>query len=340
MRRSTKITAPVLAAAALLAMSGCAAANAPAPSASGSDVPLTTVNFTVYPAATPSQGIFIADAEGFFAKQGIKPHYVSVGTGSSSLQVLAAGQTDFTILDLTAVATSRAAGSNIVFASGQETKFAAELACQSGLSVNDTSYPGNMKALIGKSIGITGVGAATDTYTRYSLIAAGVDPSKVKIVPLGGLPQLLAGLQSKAVDCVTAYEPLQTHLPAGTISLLNWAAGDGPSEFKDYLFNGIATTETYAAAHPDIVKKVKAALQEASDYGNNPANAADIAKKTLQFYTGTDLATLTAVAKGMAGTFGANITQTQVDNAAKVYKAVYGKDFPSTYAQLIAAPVR
>jgi len=336
--RRPRLLIPAILTTAALVLTGCGSDDdaSSGPPAAGEK---QTVRFTVFPGAMASMGVYIADALGFFDKQGITLEYVNVATGSSALQVLASGQTDFAISDVTGTATARAAGSDIVFASGQFTRFAGELACRTDLQVDGDAYPDTMKSLAGKKIGITAPGSSTDTYLRYSMIEAGVDPAQAQIIPIGGIPQLVAAMQSGNVDCVTAYQPM--HQQLGDVQVLvNWQAGEGPDTFSDYSYNGIATSGRFAGANPDAVRKVAAAMKDAAAFGNEAGNAAEIAEKTVTFFQGFDEQVLQEVTAELAGTFGADITEQQLENAATVFKAVTGKDIDVSYEQLVAEPVR
>ncbi|HEY0636836.1 MAG TPA: ABC transporter substrate-binding protein [Pseudonocardiaceae bacterium] len=335
--RRLRLLAPASLAALALTLTACGS-DSPTTSTPAAPGEQQTVRFTVFPGAMASMGVYVADALGFFGKQGLTVEYVNVATGSSALQVLAAGQTDFAISDVTGTATARAAGSDIVFASGQFTLFAGRLACRSAAGLGG-SYPDSMKSLAGRKVGITAPGSSTDTYLRYSLKEAGVDPAEVEIIPIGGIPQLVAAMQSGNVDCVTAYQPMPRLLSDVDV-LVDWQAGEGPDTFSDYSYNAIATSERFAGSNPEAVRKVNAAMKEAAEFANDKGNAAEIAGKTLTFFQGLDEAALAEVTAELAGTFGADITEQQLRNAATVFEAVNGKPLDVSYEQLVAEPVR
>ena len=282
----------------------------------------TKVKFTVFPAVTASMGVYIADQMGFFEKNGIELQYVNASTGTSALQTLVAGATDFTISDITGSANAIKAGADLKFVSGQFKYFHGALYCQNEIS-SEGGYPKNMKNLIGKKIGITGVGAATDSYTRYSLIKAGVNPKLVTIVPIGGAPSLLAAFLAKSVDCITAYQPMQLQMKDASV-MVNWQAGEGPREFSNYLFNGIVTTGAYAKKDLMTVKAVAQSMKDATIYAGNPKNSAAIAEKVLKFFPGMSLADLTAVLTSTSDTYTYTVSTTNLSNAQKVYTTVVG----------------
>jgi NitT/TauT family transport system substrate-binding protein len=298
----------------------------------------TKVKFTVFPAVTASMGVYIADQMGFFEKNGIEIQYVNASTGTSALQTLLAGATDYTISDLTGAANAIKAGADLKFVSGQFRYFHGALYCQKEISA-EGGYPKNMKNLIGKKIGITGVGAATDTYTRYSLTRAGVNPKLVTIVPIGGAPSLLAAFLAKSVDCITAYQPMQLQLKDASI-LVDWQAGEGPKEFGNYLFNGIVTTNAYASKNLKTVKAVAQSMKDAAKFAGDSKNSAAIAEKVLKFFPGSTLADLTEVLTATSGTYTYTISTSNLLNAQKVFTSVVGPWPIKNNSELIVTGVR
>lgn len=329
MRRHCKI-AIALGLTALLGVTGCAQ-----PVQTTGDGGRESVRVTIYPGTMPSLGVYVADALGYFKDEGLDVEYVNVASGSSSLQLLAAGQTDLALAGVEAAAAARAKGSPIVFVSGQVKRFPASLVCQKDVPVATKAYPAVMHSLVGRSIGITAPGSATDYYTQFSLIDAGVNRSDVKIVPIGGAPQLVAAFESRHVDCIVAYQPMQLQMTNGQ-TLVNWQSGEGPAEFRDYIANGVATTEGFASQHSSAVEKFTAALKKAIEDINNPANAEKIAEATLQFFPGFDLKSHTTTVKSLAGTFSADLTKSQIAGVGTIYEAVTGSPLGSSYGELAA----
>ena len=298
----------------------------------------TKVKFTVFPAVTASMGVYIADQMGFFEKNGIEIQYVNASTGTSATQTLVAGATDFTISDLTGAANAIKAGADLKFVSGQFRYFHGALYCQKEISA-EGGYPKNMKNLIGKKIGITGVGAATDSYTRYSLIRAGVNPKLVTIVPIGGAPSLLAAFLAKSVDCVTAYQPMQLQMKDASV-LVDWQAGEGPREFQNYSFNAIVTTGAYAKKDLKTVKAVAQSMKDAVIFASDSKNSAAIAEKVLKFFPGLSLADLTTILTSTSQTYSYSISTTNLANAQKVFTAVVGPWPIKVNSSLIVSGVR
>jgi NitT/TauT family transport system substrate-binding protein len=63
-----------------------------------------------------------------------------------------------------------------------------------------TSDIKDVKDLAGKSVGVSSAGSGSDFATRVGLQAAGLDPSKVNILPLGSKSNRVAALQSGQIQ--------------------------------------------------------------------------------------------------------------------------------------------
>jgi NitT/TauT family transport system substrate-binding protein len=327
---------------ALVVIGAVAAGTAGASSAKTEQAAPVKVRFTVFPGAAPSLGVYIADAMGFFQRNGLEVEYANVGTGTSALQVLLSGNTDFIISDITGAALARKnSGATVVFASGQFRRFMAALQCRPESGVTG-SYPAAMRQLEGKRIGITGPGSATDTYLRFTMLAAGANPARASIIPVGGVPNLIAAVQAGSIDCLISYQPIQGELGSRVRTIVNFATGQGPPIFaRDYLFNGIATSTAFAGRNPVTVRRVAAAMRQASVFGSNTANAATIAQRVARFFPGIEQSQLLAMVRGTAPTLGHRITRGSIQNALRVYNNIRPDDTVSyPNASFIAPSVR
>lgn len=68
----------------------------------------------------------------------------------------------------------------------------------------DASFEEKMKALEGKTIGVTAIGAGADTELTLALEEAGVDKDSVTRLAVGQMPPMIAQLKSKRVDAVVS----------------------------------------------------------------------------------------------------------------------------------------
>jgi NitT/TauT family transport system substrate-binding protein len=299
------------------------------------------VRFTIFPGAFPSLGVYIADTMGYFEEEGIKVEYVNVGTGSSATQVLSAGDTDFIVSDITGMALARKqSGAESWMVAGQFKRFMADLSCRKGVVPAGQEYPDVMQTVRDLKVGITAPGSATDTYLRYSMIDAGVEPEPRNIIGAGGVPQLVAAMKAKRIDCVVAYQPMQKILADDVDSVLNWAEGEGPELFNEYVFNGIITSQEFAEKETPTVDAVSRAMKKAVEFGSDPANAPEISEKTLKYFQGIKPEDLESAVRETAPTFGYDVTPQAVSNALEAFNTINPKQkVDYAYEDLVAPSV-
>ena len=135
------------------------------------------------------------------------------------------------------------------------------------------------KDLVGKKVGINGLGGMQHVLLEQWLIDHGVNPKSITFVEIG-FPQMAEMLKSRQIDAVTISEPfyqrvisadignlvvdLQADIPAGTLGTMYVSTGD------------------WARKNPGTVAAFRAALDDAVAFIKaNP----DAAKKSLQTHT-------------------------------------------------------
>jgi NitT/TauT family transport system substrate-binding protein len=342
-RRAGSVSFAAVALVAIVVLAACGGSNGDGDAAAEGDAAAPRdVRFTVFPGAIPSLGVYIADAFGYFEDEGLNVSYVNVGTGSSAIQVLLGGDTDFTISDVTGVALARrASDARAVFAAGQFHRFMASLQCRPGVVEGSGSYPAVMSELEGKRVGITAPGSSTDTYFRYSMQDAGADPAAAEFLAVGGVPNLVSAVRAGRLDCLVSYQPIQSLLGGDVEDVVNWAEGEGPAIFGEYLFNGIVASGAFAEQNPEVVEAVSRAMEKAVEFGADPANAEEIAERTAGFFEGIETADLAEVVRETAPTFGYHLTPAAVENALRVFNTINPNETVDyEYDEFVAEPVR
>ena len=187
MRRAVAL----LAAALLLAgVAGCGGSGAEPGAPKGATVVL---DFTPNPVHS---GIYAAQAEGFYEEAGIALHIQVPGESTDAPKLLAAGRTDFAILDITDLGIADEKGLELVgLMPIVQEPLAAILARREG----PVKRP---RDLDGHSVGVTGL--PSDTAVVDSEVSAdGGDPAKVDEVTIGF--NAVASLAAGKVDAATGF---------------------------------------------------------------------------------------------------------------------------------------
>jgi NitT/TauT family transport system substrate-binding protein/putative hydroxymethylpyrimidine transport system substrate-binding protein len=141
-------------------------------------------------------GIYAAEAEDFYKDAGIDLHVQAPGESTDAPKLLAAGRTDFAILDITDLGIADEKGLELVgLMPIVQTPLAAILARKSG----PVKRP---RDLDGRSVGVTGL--PSDTAVVDSEVSAdGGDPAGVDEVTIGF--NAVASLAARKVDAVTGF---------------------------------------------------------------------------------------------------------------------------------------
>src|SRR3954469_25822726 len=199
----------------------------------------------------------IARAEGHFKNHGLNVQLVYTRGGSAAMHALVGGAVDYaaTSLDVAIAAYGNAGAEIRRFAvTGRLPLFAVITAPRMANTITA------IKALEGKTVGISALGNADHALTLYLLKEAGADATKVKFATLG--VNLLEALRQGQVDVGLVQEPALTLLQrAGGRVLMN---GMDLEDAKNYLggafeFMGVAVrTKEFEQRRPEMIALAKA----------------------------------------------------------------------------------
>jgi NitT/TauT family transport system substrate-binding protein len=148
-----------------------------------------------YPSISGAQAVlWVAKETGVFSKNGLDLDLVYIAGGPRSMAALLSGQ-------LQIIGTG---GNSLVAANLNGAKDAVLIATTYNTLVFSLMTRDNLKEpkdLKGKSLGVTGFGSLSDFTLRTLLKRSGLDPTRDVVVrPMGGYPEILASMQSGALD--------------------------------------------------------------------------------------------------------------------------------------------
>jgi NitT/TauT family transport system substrate-binding protein len=270
---------------------------------------LTVLLFSVLAWSTPSQALdklrisafqgsfvalplYVANEYKLFEKHGLDVELI-YGTGIQVTNILVGRSADYGAFAIEH-------GINLL-GKGQDLKLL--VVCQSltpyGLIVRnevptpniDKPYPEMLKDLKGLKLGVSTLGAGTDTMLRYLLDQAGIKSSEVQILPVGATGAQVAGLKNGTLDGAMSFEPAQSEaVTALKIAkmVLDLEGGQGPEMFRDYAYNGLWTTGAYLKGHQEQARALVAAIVEAQAMINDPTQTDKILKVAVDNMRGID----------------------------------------------------
>src|SRR5215510_15212894 len=148
-----------------------------------------------YPSISGAQAVlWVAKETGIFNKNGLNVELVYIAGGPRSMAALLSNQ-------LQVIGTG---GNSLVAANLNGAKDAVLIATTYNTLVFSLITRASLKEpkeLKGKSLGVTGFGSLSDFTLRTLLRKSGFDPARDAVIrPMGGYPEILASMQSGALD--------------------------------------------------------------------------------------------------------------------------------------------
>jgi NitT/TauT family transport system substrate-binding protein len=200
------------------------------------------INWTAVTGA--QSGMFMAQQEGLFKKNGLDAELIHIPSSSRAIQTILAGEIAFSFMDGNNEAQANLKGANLVLIAGATNRMV--------FSLMATPEIKKIADLKGKKIGITRVGSSTHTSALYALGQAGLKPSDYQILPLMEVPNIFTALVAGQIDAGVVSPPTNSRArKAGMVELMN-IAKDGP----EYVSVAVGTTRSYLSANEDIARRV------------------------------------------------------------------------------------
>jgi NitT/TauT family transport system substrate-binding protein len=197
-------------------------AQAPTPFKFGISAPVVTI----FP-------VWMAEAGGFYGKEGLKVEVVSMEGGSRGVQVLLSGEIQGMHVGVAPVIQANRAGADI----------RAITSTANTIPITMFTKPDIRSAadLKGKSVGISAFGSETDIAISLALKKLGLDRKDVTIMQIGGSSQRFAALSAGRIDAVPLLEPAITMArEKGFNPILDLAAEKTP-----WIFDSVVVTRSY-----------------------------------------------------------------------------------------------
>lgn len=248
----------------------------------------------------------IAKAQGFFAKHGLDVTFVSPSAGGGAANTLfLAGSVKGWAGNPQVILGDVAKGEKVTFTGSLDNwiPFAIQARSSSPLAKSaNASFADKMKALQGKKVGLTGVGALV----YYDLLAAlkdsGVNPKSVTILGVGPATNGIGQLNAGKLDAYITYsraDALILQEQAKTVTYADLSGATAPPELQAFSSFAFPVLSSYAKSNPSQTAGYIAAMQDAYNWGkaNIPAAAKIVSRAT---YQGKYEAEVT---KGLQGAF-------------------------------------
>lgn len=227
-----------------------------------------------YSAVSATQSAFYLTKEaGYFEKHGLYVDPVYVASGTKVAQAMIAGEFPIALAGGTVV-NANLAGGDIVIFGGVTNVPSFYIYVHSSIK-----RPQDLK---GRTVGITTFNSSTDFSIRYFIRKLGMEPDKdVKILQMGGQPQIVAGMVAGAVQAGVLSSPANYNAAKAGFQMLV----DFKSVGLDYPTVSLVSTRSYIKKDPQTVRRFLMAYSEGTE---RLYNDKELAMKVIGKYTKTN----------------------------------------------------
>jgi len=247
--------------------SSSSSGSSPVASASGTSA-LTTVSVGNFPNSALTLPFAIAQDQGYFRDAGLNVQAVSAASGPVLASELIGGSTQIAVEVPTNAFPAMKQGEPLV---AMPPYGRLDLA----IVTPDGSGVTSLKSLVGKKIGVTALGSATETFAEYVLQLQGISPKSVTFVAVGALATQEAALSNHVIDATVLSSDTIAAATAHGIKLVTLASSLGGTAGQlgaIGLQSFWSTTPSYQAGHPTVVKGFCTAMTRATAFLADNAN--------------------------------------------------------------------
>ncbi|MFM0505889.1 ABC transporter substrate-binding protein [Paraburkholderia caffeinilytica] len=285
--------------------------------------------------------IYVAADLKLFQKHNIDPEII-YGTGVQLTNMVVSGAADFGGFAVAHGITLVSQRQDVRLLVLNQTRPPFNLIVRNDLALPNLKapYPAMIRDLKGLKLGISNPGADTDTTLRYLLRDAGLDPQKdVRLVPIGDPSTQVGAVKNRTVDGTIAFEPIQTEAVLAlkiAKPVLDLQGGQGPEIFRDYAYNGIFARQSFLDKNPQAARNVVAAIVEAEEIINDPAQIERVLQVAKNNMSGIDAAALRQFIEQYRGIFTPVANEKAIANVNEFVKAEHLITSAIPYDQVVA----
>lgn len=206
--------------------------------------------------------LFVADAQGKFAENGIKTKLVQFNNGGDLMTAMASGDVDVGYVGITPVLSSIAKGVPVKVISAAQTE-------GSGIVVASDSGINSVSDLAGKKIATPGEASIQHMLLTYYLTQNGMSINDLKVSAMK-VPSMNDALKTDKIDGMITFEPYVSIAEKNGAKVL---AGS-----QDILPNHpccvVAASDKFIETHPNETAKILEIHEEATNFINNNTDEA------------------------------------------------------------------
>lgn len=218
--------------------------------------------------------------QGIFKKHCLEAKMVQIPSAPAAFAASIQGGVDFidTAPDAFFIPASKGLDIKIVAFMNNTPNVALVIGKHVDLPHKDEGYPGIMKDLVGKKVGVNALGSATDLFAKMNFTVAGLDPASANWVAFGPMSAGIAALQNETIDAAEFFSDGMDMAEAAAGAMIVGDLRDTSTKTMPEIaaLRGAqlmwAATSDFVEKNPDVVKRFRAANNEAIDWVKAPEN--------------------------------------------------------------------
>jgi ABC-type nitrate/sulfonate/bicarbonate transport system substrate-binding protein len=207
-------------------------------------------------------GVYIADAMGFFAQNGLKPDLIVTGSSAANAQQLTAGSVDFGEVSTSQLIEAVLGGAPIVSILNRTNNAPYAILGKKGLT--------SIAQLKGKTIIVGGPNDITLVFMNTVLAAYGLKQDDVTYTFAGGTGERFAALISGTVDAAILLPPFSFRAVDAGFPVLD----NVEKYYKSFPFDTFSVRAVWGKQNPDLVVSFVRAILQSLAWLYEPANKA------------------------------------------------------------------
>lgn len=276
------------------------------------------ITVSTHPLLDFSVPIFVGMKQGFFEKEGVQiDEVVSSEGGGTTVRNILTGGLDMGLVSFPAALQVNLAGAPLKIVEGGE-----RVVTTHTLVVAEDSKIGSLKEAIdqGATIGYSSPGSVTQALLMLSLQKMGVEPSKVKTRPTGGLGGGFTAVRGGGLEVTSAIEPVLSVSGKGLKVIHRHF--DQVKKFQQMVW---VVNPKFAESSPDAVAGfLRARLSAVNWIADNPEQAAALWAEKADIAPAAALATIKAViaTAGIRAYYGTGFDQEAMETAVQSMRSL------------------
>ena len=193
--------------------------------------------------ASNMSGTWVAQEEGLFKKNGLDVELVHIPSTSRAIQVMLAGELQYSYMDGRNSVTAALKGADVVILTGVANRLVFSFMARPELK--------KLSDLKGKKIGITRLGSSTHSVTLWVLNRHGLKPEDVQLLQLVDVPNILTAIVAGQIDAGALSPPTNFRARKAGLSELIDLSKDGP----EYVSVAIGSTRSFVKANEEMTRR-------------------------------------------------------------------------------------